>query len=281
MGLRVNNNISSLSALTNLKRNDQMQQASLERLSTGLRINRASDDPSGLVISEKLRAQIGSLNRALENTQNDINIINTAEAALQEISDVLVNMRSSVVFALNTGFASGEQIAAEQDKLNQSLVAIDRIAQSTRFGKRGLLNGDSAFLVEKPQAGAFDELDVRSVRLAPGAEVQKFDVNIAQMAERATIVTNQAFDSAQTLTEVRPGGNAADFVTLRVRGSKGSEDLLLGAGSTVGDLIAAINQNSSATGVYAAGYRPMALDSGSAEFVLKGKGSGIDRKSVV
>lgn len=275
MGLRVNNNISSLSALTNLKRNDQMQQASLERLSTGLRINRASDDPSGLVISEKLRAQIGSLNRALENTQNDINIINTAEAALQEISDVLVNMRSSVVFALNTGFASGEQIAAEQDKLNQSLVAIDRIAQSTRFGKRGLLNGDSAFLVEKPQAGAFDELDVRSVRLAPGAEVQKFDVNIAQMAERATIVTNQAFDSAQTLTEVRPGGNAADFVTLRVRGSKGSEDLLMGAGSTVGDLIAAINQNSSATGVYAAGYRPMALDSGSAEFVLKGKGSGI------
>ena len=62
MGLRINNTVNALTALSNLRRNDRAQQTSLERLSTGLRINRASDDPSGLVISEKLRAQITSLN---------------------------------------------------------------------------------------------------------------------------------------------------------------------------------------------------------------------------
>ncbi|MCC6465434.1 MAG: hypothetical protein IT463_08865, partial [Planctomycetes bacterium] len=275
MGLRVNTNLNSLTALSNLRANDRTQQGSLERLSTGLRINRASDDPSGLVISEKLRAQITSLNQSLENTQNDINLINTAEAALSEISDVLVDMRSSVIFALNTGFASGEQIQAEQDKVNQSLVAIDRIAQSTRFASRGLLNGDSDFIVEQDQRDAFDDLTVRSARLSPSTSLQGFSVNISQLAERATLVTNFSAGSNAALTQLASGGDASDFVTLRVRGGKGAVDLQMGTGTTIQDLANAVNQNTTATGVFASTFRPMALNSGSAEYVVKGAAGGI------
>ncbi|MEE9312490.1 MAG: flagellin [Planctomycetota bacterium] len=275
MGLRINSNINSMTALSNLRSNDVTQRNSLERLSTGLRINRASDDPSGLVISEKLRAQITSLNQSLENTQNDINLINTAEAALSEIGDVLVDMRSSVIFALNTGFATGEQINAEQDKINQSLVAIDRIAQSTRFASRGLLNGDSDFIVEQQHSDAFDDLAVRSVRMSPSTSLQTFSVNISQLAGRATLVTNFEAGANDTITQLSAGGDASDFVTLRVRGGSGSADLLMGNGSTISDLVNAVNQNSSATGVFASSFRPMALDSGSTEYVISGAASGI------
>ena len=103
MGLRINTNVPALGALRNLHAADKNLQKSLERLSTGLRINRASDDPSGLVISEQLRAQVGSMKQALENSQNASNLIGTAEAALSEVSDLLVGIRESIVFAMNTG----------------------------------------------------------------------------------------------------------------------------------------------------------------------------------
>ena len=111
--LQVNTNIAALSGLRALSNTAVNQNRSIERLSTGFRINRASDDPAGLVISEKLRSQINGLHQAMENTQNDMNLVNTAEGALQEISDILVSMRSGVIFAMNSGFSIPEQIDAE------------------------------------------------------------------------------------------------------------------------------------------------------------------------
>ena len=138
MGLRVNTNASAVTALRNLRLSDAAQSKSLERLSTGLRINRASDDPSGLVISEQLRAQVKSLGQALENTQNASNLIGTAEAALAEVSKLLIDIRESALFALNTGGTSQEQVEAEQDAVDAAIGAIDRIAASTRFGRTQL-----------------------------------------------------------------------------------------------------------------------------------------------
>jgi flagellin len=115
MGLRINHNIPSLMALRNLKANDVNQQRSLERLSTGLRINRASDDPSGLVISERLRAQVRGLSQAVDNSQNASNMIGTAEAALSEVHTLLLGIRESALFAINSGGSSPDQVAAEQD----------------------------------------------------------------------------------------------------------------------------------------------------------------------
>ena len=141
MGLRVNTNVPSLTALRMVNQNDQNLATSLRRLSTGLRINVASDDPSGLVISEQLRAQISSLSQASENAQNASNLLQTAEGALSEVNSLLIGIRESLIYALNTGGASNEQISAEQDSVDQALEAIDRIASTSRFATRGLLNG--------------------------------------------------------------------------------------------------------------------------------------------
>jgi flagellin len=102
MGLRINTNVAALEALRDLGVTDRAQRKSLERLSTGLRINRAADDPSGLVISEQLRAQVLSLRQAAENSQNASNLLGTGEAALNEVSSLLNQVRESIVFAMNT-----------------------------------------------------------------------------------------------------------------------------------------------------------------------------------
>ncbi|MDQ7781147.1 MAG: flagellin, partial [Planctomycetota bacterium] len=130
MGLRINTNIPSLRAIRNLRINDWRQQLSLERLSTGLRINRASDDPSGLVISELLRSQIRGLKQAAENTQNANNMIAVADNALDEASTLLAGIKESIVFALSTGGTSTEQLLAEQSSIDNAINAINRIAET-------------------------------------------------------------------------------------------------------------------------------------------------------
>src|SRR5262245_42206159 len=162
MTLRINTNLAAIRALRNLRSTDQAQQTSLERLSTGLRINRASDDPSGLVISEQLRGQISGLQQASENTQGATNMIGTADAALQQVSDLLNNIRQSAIFALNTGASSPDQVAAEQASVDQAIEAINRIAQTTRYADGSLLNGNKGYNVTA-KAAAVQNLDLRRV----------------------------------------------------------------------------------------------------------------------
>ncbi len=275
--LQINTNLSALTGLRSLNQTARSQAQTIERLSTGQRINKASDDPSGLVISEKLRAQISGLNQALENTQNDINLINTAEAALGEISDMLVDMRSSVIFAMNSGFSIPEQIDAEQDKIDQTLVAIDRIAQSTRFAQRNLLDGSSDFIIEQNASArsATDFLQIRQARLGPSTEAQTFSVNVTQLAERATLITNINFNAVDQFASLSAGGNAADFATLRVSGSRGSTDVNFGSSATMQDLIGAVNQNSTSTGVYASTFLALPIESTRREAVVDNTTTGI------
>ena len=151
MGLRINTNVPSTTALRNLNLSSNSLTRSMHRLSTGLRINSASDDPSGLVISEQLRAQINSLQQASDNAANASNLLQTGEAALNELNTILISIREAAIYALNTGGASAEQIAAEQASVDQALEAVDRIAATTRFATRSLFNGESGFdIVTRP-----------------------------------------------------------------------------------------------------------------------------------
>ena len=142
MGLRINTNISAVTALRTLKINERSQATSLERLSTGLRINRASDDPSGLVISEIIRAQLVGLKQAVENSQNASNLVSVADAALGNISDLLVGINESIIFALNTGGTSPDQIEAEQQQPGAAGFQVEtqseggRKMKSAKKGKR-------------------------------------------------------------------------------------------------------------------------------------------------
>ncbi len=240
MGLRINTNISSITALRNLRRTDRQQAKSLERLSTGLRINRASDDPSGLVISEILRSQIRSLHQAIENTEFATNLIGTSDAALTEVSALLVSIRESAIFALNTGGTSPDQIAAEQDAVDAAIASIDRIGVTTRFGSTNLLNGSSSLVVASKSA-AITEVEFRAISFNNQADVT-FNVDITIAAERARI--DFMLDGT--------GGTASGDQVISITGAIGTVEILITSGSSTQDVVSMINAARGTTGVFAA-----------------------------
>src|SRR5215475_1470482 len=143
---RINTNVSSLVAQTNLaKSNTDLQQA-LTRLSTGLRINTGADDPAGLIASESLKSDIVSVQNAITNSQQANQLIATADSALGQVSSLLNDIRGLVSEAANTGALSDDQIAANQLQIDSSLEAIDRISQTTSFQGRRLLDGSLGFI---------------------------------------------------------------------------------------------------------------------------------------
>jgi flagellin len=141
MSLRINNNIAAINAHRNLTLTTRQLSSSMEKLSSGYRINRASDNPAGLVISEQFRAQIAGLGRAIENSEGSINMIQTAEGALNELNNLLVSMRELAIHAANEGFNDTDQLAADQAEIANAIKTIDRIAANTQFGTKKLLDG--------------------------------------------------------------------------------------------------------------------------------------------
>lgn len=140
---RINNNLSAINANRNLSEVTTRLARSLERLSSGLRINRAADDAAGLSISERQRSQIRGLNRAAANAQDAIGLINTAEGALSETTNRLQRIRELAVQALNTGGSDAEAVQAAQDEIETAIQEITRIGNTTQFSTRILLNGDN------------------------------------------------------------------------------------------------------------------------------------------
>ncbi|GAB3681687.1 flagellin N-terminal helical domain-containing protein [Angustibacter aerolatus] len=141
MGLRINQNIAALNAYRNLSVTDNQMSKSLEKLSSGFRINRAADDAAGLSISEGLRSQIGGLKVAVRNAQDGVNVVQTADGALNETTSILQRMRDLAVQSSN----GGSQDTDAQDAANQEFSALKdeltRIADTTKFGSQLLLNG--------------------------------------------------------------------------------------------------------------------------------------------
>ena len=140
--MRINTNVMALNAQNMLSRNQGSVEKSIGRLSSGLRINGAADDASGLAISEKMRAQIRGLGQAQDNAQDGISLLQTAEGALQQTTDILQRMRELVIKAQNTGVLTDEDRTSISSELNTLQDEIDRIATSTTFNGKKLLNGD-------------------------------------------------------------------------------------------------------------------------------------------
>ncbi len=141
MSLRINHNLAAINAHRNLINTTSALHSSMERLSSGFRINQGSDDPAGLVISEQFRAQIAGLDRAIENAEGSISMIQTAEGALTEINSLLVSMRELAIHAANEGFNDTDQLAADQAEIDNAIKTIDRIAANTQFGTKKLIDG--------------------------------------------------------------------------------------------------------------------------------------------
>ena len=145
MGLRINNNIAAQNAYRNLSVTDSQMSKSLERLSSGFRINRAADDAAGLSISEGLRSQIGGLKVAVRNAQDGISVVQTAEGALTETHSILQRMRDLSVQASSTGSQDTDARTAAQTEFTQLSAELDRIATTTAFGGQKLLDPSGAY----------------------------------------------------------------------------------------------------------------------------------------
>ena len=141
MSLRINHNLAAINANRNLKLTTEAISKSMQKLSSGFRINQAADDPAGLVISEQFRAQIAGLNRAIQNSEGSITMIQTAEGALTEINNLLISMRELAIHAANEGFNDADQLAADQAEIANAVQTIDRIAANTQFGTKKILDG--------------------------------------------------------------------------------------------------------------------------------------------
>ncbi|UTR16064.1 flagellin Hag [Salipaludibacillus sp. LMS25] len=166
----INNNMSAMNAHRQLGINQNFQQSSMEKLSSGLRINRAGDDAAGLSISEKMRAQIRGLDQASRNSQDGISLIQTAEGALDESHSILQRMRELVVQAGNTGTNEEADLKAIQDEIGQLQEELTGIANRTEFNGKTLLNGD------------FDADSDNSLVFQIGANAtQQISVNIENM----------------------------------------------------------------------------------------------------
>lgn len=187
---RINTNVSSLNAQNRLNRTNGDLQTALTRLSTGLRINTGKDDPAGLIASEALRSDITSINKALSNTQRANQIIGTADSALGQVSSLLNDVRGLVTEAANKGALSDDEIAANQLQIDSSLEAINRIAQTTTFQGRRLLDGSLDFQVSQGTGfSSVKDLQIDSANLGASGSVG-VNVEISAAATRATITAD-------------------------------------------------------------------------------------------
>jgi flagellin len=192
MGLRINQNIAANNAYRNLSVTDGQMQKSLEKLSSGFRINRAADDAAGLSISEGLRGQIGGLKVAVRNAQDGISVVQTAEGALTETHAILQRMRDLAVQASNGGSQDSAAQTAADTEFQQLNDELDRIANTTAFGTQKLLDG--SFTAGVFQVGANNDPN------------EQITLSIGNM-DSATLST-----SAQVLTSTGAAQAALDAV---------------------------------------------------------------------
>jgi flagellin len=144
MGLDIATNIMAQDASNALSVNSTNMQSSLDKLSSGYQINKAADDASGLVISQHLQSQIGGFQQAQANTQSAINVVQTADGALNEVGTILQRINTLAVEAANTTATDPTAQAAAQAEVNQSLASISDIASTTVYGNQQLLASTAA-----------------------------------------------------------------------------------------------------------------------------------------
>jgi len=253
MSSRINTNTTATQAAYNLGINSNNVAKNIERLSSGLRINSAADDASGLVISESLRAQSAGLTQATANTNDAINVVKTAEGALNEVHSLLINIRSLVVHAANIGANDPTALKADQDSIASAVASINRIAGTTQFNNKNLLDGSASSSSASVTGGTATASGVNSTSLAIVSQAAGYG---AAAIASGHVGYTQATASVQKASFT--GGAAADTFG----GSftiEGKNVVLNGTSNSTSDIATAIQQqtglsytvsgNASATGV--------------------------------
>src|SRR5918995_6404193 len=182
---RINTNVASLTAQRGLAKSQRTLNDTLQRLSSGLRINRGADDPAGLIASEGLRSEIAGINQAIDNSSRASNVISTAEGALGEVANLLLNIKDLVVEAANSGAMSAEEIKANQLQVDSAVESITRISNTTTFAGLKLLDGSLDYLTSGVNTANVKALDISQANFgtASSLPVQIDVVTSARTAE--------------------------------------------------------------------------------------------------
>lgn len=272
---RINTNVAAMMAQRGLHRSEKAMNQTLERLSSGLRINRGADDPAGLIASEGLRSEIAGITQAIENSSRASNVIATAEGALNEVAALLLNVKDLVVEAANSGALSMDEIRANQLQIDSAVESITRIANSTTFAGLNLLNGGLDYLTSGVNESQVAALQIARANFGTNATIP-VNVNVVTSARQAEL----QFRS----------GNIGGSVTLEIVGARGVDVLTFTSNTAASAIAFAVNRLSDSTGVQAvvsanpsSGIRFVSEDFGARSFVAvraqSGSFSVVDRNN--
>ena len=236
MALVVNTNVSSLNAQRNLVGTNKSLTRSIQRLSTGLRINSAKDDAAGLAISDRMTSQIRGLNQAVRNANDGISLAQTAEGALQESTNILQRMRELAVQSANDTNTASDR-ASLQKEVAQLQSELNRIANTTAFNGKLLLDGTFG-----------------SAKMHVGAESNQV-INVTMGDARATAIGYNRYhtvnDSGSITAAVSGTTNNVGAQTVQIHGTLGTSTVSVSAGASARDIASAINAASADSGVNA------------------------------
>lgn len=194
--MRINTNLNAMTALNSATKNTALAGSSMEKLSSGLKINKAADNATGLAISEKMRSQIRGLDQAAQNTQDGISVVQTAEGAIEEVGNIVQRMRELAVQGANET-NTGSDRSKISEELTQLHEEIDRIAESTQFNGKDLLNGKNEVRTETVYTPEKENNKTKDVKVQNGFDFEglkgaldgdkKLIVNTAAQQNKGTI----------------------------------------------------------------------------------------------
>lgn len=245
MAVSINTNASSLSAQRNLAKSGSALATSMERLSTGMRINGAKDDAAGLQISNRMTSQINGLNVARRNANDGISMAQTAEGALQESTNILQRMRDLSLQSANAS-NSAEDRKSLQKEMSALSTELTRIAETTTFGGQNLLDG--SFGTKQFQIGADAN---QTIGMTTGdMRASKLGQSVVDFG--GTAVSTLSSNAAAV-------ANGVDAQTLTISGDSGQDTVALAGGESAKDIAAAVNGKSASTGVSAEAFTAVRL----------------------
>ncbi len=233
---RINTNVGAIIANTNLAKSQKSLSTSLQRLSSGLRINSGSDDPAGLIASETLRAEIQGISTAIDNSTRASNVITTADAALGEVSNLLVSIKGLVVQAANMGGLSPDEIEANQLQVDSAIASITRISNSTSFAGLKLLDGSLGYITSGVATSALHDVQINTAAFGTASTIPVV-VNVVQ--------------SAQTASLRFAASAISKSIALEVSGRLGVQILSFTSATKASAIAFAVNRISDSTGVSA------------------------------
>ena len=256
----INTNVPSMIAQRVLNTQNRALVVSLERLSTGLRINTGRDDPAGLIASETLRSSIRAIDTAISNAARADTIVAVAEGGLQEVGSLLLELENLVDQSANEAGLTPAEISANQLQIDSILASINRLAEATAFGDKKLLNGNLDFTtsgvnINEPTGATLNHLgkvQINSAKIASGAFRQ---VNISRVAASTRAVISGVLGGTTATSTTERNGTLGDTTTVQIRGEFGSELLSFASGTAAADIVTAINDRSDLTGVQASAFR--------------------------